>query len=250
MADYRTYQQFQEIPNGVDTTFTTAEVFVVNTLTIMQGSLLYTDNDFSYTDSQTIEFTTAPPAPSGAGNLYILSGWFGSVVLPALDTGEYYCTSQDLYNRKSEDMITQFTDDDDNSSPDDAVMNAAIKWAYNEINGALADRYPTYLPFTSSTLPGEIWDTAVTFAVYLLCYRTKDTIQKGSALSKEYDEARKRLEKIADGKRALMLADGTIATDAKRGTGKTPKMSPDPDDSNYAVIWSRSTLYNHTERRY
>lgn len=250
MAEYKTYQNFVETPNGVLTTFTTSEVFVVNSLTIMQGSLLYTDDDFSYTDSQTIEFDTAPPAPSGAGNLYILSGWFGSVVLPELDTGTYYCTSADLYNRKSEDMITMFTDDDDDSSPDEAVMNAAIRWAYNEINAALADRYVNYIPFTSSTIPGFVYDTAITFAVYLLCYRTKDTIQEGSALSKEYDEARARLQKIAEGKTALMLADGTIATDSKRGSSKEATMSPDAYDDDYKPIFSRDSLYNYTERRY
>ena len=161
----------------------------------------------------------------------------------------YYCTLADLLNRKGEDMIVQFSDDDGDESPDDDVINAALEWAYNEINAALTERYSAYLPFTSGTLPGIIYNTAITFSVYLLGYRLKDEIQDGSALSKEYDEARERLQEIADGEMLLQLADGTLANDAKGGTSKQARMSPDVTDTNYDPIWSRDKLYNYAERR-
>lgn len=140
-------------------------------------------------------------------------------------------------------MITQWASDEGTDA-----ITASIKWGYDEINAALAERYADYLPFTS--VPGIVFNFQVTFAIYRLCYRTKDTIQDGSALSKEYDEARERLQKIADGDMPLLLADGTVADDAVSGSSKEADMSPDPYDDDYKPIFSRDSLYNYTERRY
>jgi hypothetical protein len=76
MLQYQTRVSFQETPNGVLTTFTTADTFAVDSLTIAQGALLWTD--YTYTDNQTVEFGTAPLAPADAGALVILSGLFGT----------------------------------------------------------------------------------------------------------------------------------------------------------------------------
>jgi hypothetical protein len=72
---YPATPQFLEIPDGSLTTFTVETPFVLDTLIIAQGSLIWTD--FSYTDTSTIEFGTAPLAPAIAGDLILLSGWFG-----------------------------------------------------------------------------------------------------------------------------------------------------------------------------
>jgi phage gp36-like protein len=245
MSTYKTYPNtpaFNETPNGVLTTFTFDEACVTGTLTVLQGSLPWTD--YTYTNPTTLEFGTAPPAASGAGDLYILSGWFGAET-PAWNPpdGNYYCDLGDLQDRKGNDRLIDWADDDGDDVPDDTVINAVIAWAYHEINAELMERYEDYLPFTSATLPGVIHNIAVTFAIYLLCQREKDLYTSQKAYSKEYDEARARLHKIAAGEIALQLADGTTLTSLSgRHAGKI--------SDTRTPIYSRTTMYPMAERWY
>jgi len=234
--------EFNETPNGIETTFTFDTACIAGTLTVMQGSLIWTD--YTYTNTTTLEFGTAPPPVSGAGGLYILSGWFGTgAPVWAPPSGEYYCDLSDLQNRKGTERLIDWADDDNDETPDDDVINAAIAWAYNEINAELQDNYSAYLPFTSSTLPGVIHNIAVTFAIYLLAQRRKDIYTDQRAYSKEYDEARERLRKIATGAMTLQLADGTDLSSAFKRTGMQSSLTDAP-------VYSRTSLYPYAERRY
>jgi len=245
MSSYLTYPDtpdFNETPNGVLTTFTFDTACVSGTLTVMQGSLIWTD--YTYTNTQTLEFGTAPQPASGSGGLFILSGWFGEGSPSwAPPSGDYYCDLADLQHRKGNERLLDWADDDADGVVDDEVVNAAIAWAYNEINAELEAEYTAYLPFTSATLPGVIHNIAVTFATYLLAQRAKDIYTDRQAYSKEYDEARKRLRMLATGEMAMQLGDGTSLTGAaKRGKAKRANEN-DP-------VYSRTSLYNYAERRY
>lgn len=245
MSTYKTYPDtpdFHESPNGILTTFTIDEACVTGTLTILQGSLPWTD--YTYTNATTIEFGTAPLAASGAGDLYILSGWFGSET-PSWNppSGAYYCDLGDLQNRKGNEWLVDKTDDDGDDAVDDDVVNAAIAWAYHEINAELMERYSAYLPFTSSTLPGVVNNIATTFAIYLLAQRDKDPVTDKKAYSKEYDDARARLHAIATGKMTIQLADGTTLSGI---SGRTAGKVSDTNDPYY----SRTSMYPMAERWY
>ena len=153
----------------------------------------------------------------------------------------YYSTQQQLTNRVSEKILLHWADDDNDDVVDTDVVNHALKWAYDEINQCLAELYASYLPFTAVTLPGVINNTSTTFAAYILVTRSQPGWSTDSQIyTKEYDEARERLKKIADGEWKLQLGDGTIAV-PDSGSGSN-RISP----SGVEPIYSRKTLDSYS----
>ena len=147
----------------------------------------------------------------------------------------YYSTQTDLENRAKASLIVFWADDNGDGVADTLVINHALKWAYDEINAALTDLYASYLPFTGVTLPGVIFNISTTFAVYILATRAEDFLTTGQRYAKEYDEARKRLQRIADGKDDLLLGDDTVA--GKDAGSSSTRFTPSEEP-----IYSRTTL--------
>ena len=149
-----------------------------------------------------------------------------------------YCTQSDieLYARPA--LVIEWSDDDGDGVADSSVVTAAITWADNEINACLANLYADYLPFTALTLPGVIKNISVTFAAYRLAYRSQtDQLTDKSQYAKEYDEARKRLKRICEGKDKLIDDSGSILPPSGGSSTGNTAFSPDADP-----IYSKTTL--------
>lgn len=86
-TEYLTYPQtpeFNETPDGNNTTFTFDTACVENTLVILHGGMIW--RDFTYTDTQTLEFDVAPPAGE---TIVISSGFFGTAAVISSDYTSY-----------------------------------------------------------------------------------------------------------------------------------------------------------------
>ncbi len=76
MIEYKTYPNtpaFNETPDGIITTFTVDDAFIVNTLVVVHGGMIW--KGITTPDTTTIEFDVAPPAGE---SVYISSGFFGT----------------------------------------------------------------------------------------------------------------------------------------------------------------------------
>lgn len=119
-----------------------------------------------------------------------------------------YCTLDDLKTVLDETRLADLAGDRKGASLDEAksqaALNAAIAAACEEIDGALAGRYPVPVvptPLRLKTLCARI-------AVYVL-HRRKNQ----DAWDKDYDAARRTLERLADGRERLTPEEDVPAAD-------------------------------------
>ena len=113
-----------------------------------------------------------------------------------------YATQADLEARYGADELTQLTDRIGAGVPDAAVINRALADADAEIDGYLATRYALPLP----TVPPVLARIACDIARYRLWEdRASEEVRR------RYEDARRILESIANGRVSLGLPEATAA---------------------------------------
>lgn len=100
-----------------------------------------------------------------------------------------YCTAADLRRFMSAPAVTMFSDHDSDGIADDGVVEDAINWACEEINGYLLEKYQP-ADLANSVLLNR-W--AVVMAARCLC------ITRGNTVPSNWDEEYDRLTNASDG---------------------------------------------------
>lgn len=129
--------------------------------------------------------------PIGGDNI---GGGLGDVPV----TDDYYCNQGDLETRIGVQTLGQLTNDNAGSNPDELVVVALCKKAYDEINSPLASIYTVPFDIGDDT-PDIINQIATDMACYFAMQRRFTTMEMPKQWQEAYDMAMDKIDRLTNG---------------------------------------------------